>query len=76
MDKPKTIYDRVNRKHDKYIFISYSHRDCDVVFPLLDVLYNKNVNFWYDTELSEGDVWNKKVANILTNKDCVGIIFL
>lgn len=75
LDKPKTIYDRVNRKHDKYIFISYSHRDCDVVFPLLDVLYNKNVNFWYDTELSEGDVWNKKVANILTNKDCVGIIF-
>lgn len=51
--------------------------DSDLVFPTLNSVYDKDVNFWYDKELKSGDIWNKEAEKILRNQNCVGaVIFL
>ncbi len=76
MLKPGTYLDRVGRKNKKYIFISYSHKDEKQVYPLLQKLYDAGVNYWYDKELNDGDVWNEKVKDIINSDNCAGAIFL
>ena len=73
--KPKTYLDKFERKNDKYYFISYSHKDKDIVYSILNELYQNGVNYWYDVELDPGDKWNDKVESILTNKNCLGAVF-
>ena len=72
---PKTYLDRMGRKSNKYVFISYSHRDKGYVFPMLKLLYDAGVDFWYDKELNDGEVWNEEIHEIITSSDCVGTIF-
>ena len=74
---PKTYLDRQNRCNSRYYFISYSHKDEKQIFELLNELYIKKVNYWYDAELDPGDIWNERVEGIITNPHCVGtIIFM
>lgn len=74
---PKTYCDREARQNSKYFFISYSHKDKELVYDVLNNLYEQNVNYWYDVELDPGDVWNKKVEKIINNAHCRGaVIFL
>ena len=72
---PKTYLDRRGRKSNKYVFISYSHRDKGYVFPMLQLLYDAGVDYWYDKELNDGEVWNEEIHEIITSSDCVGTIF-
>ena len=76
MLKPGTYLDRVGRKNKKYIFISYSHKDEKQVYPLLQKLYDAGINYWYDKELNDGDVWNEKVRDIINSDNCAGALFL
>lgn len=77
MKKPSTYLDRIDKSNSKYVFISYSHVDIQKVYPLLSDLFNLGINFWYDKDISAGDVWNEKVADIILDDCCVGaIIFL
>ena len=75
MEKPKTYLDRIGGGSDKYVFISYSHKDCDEVFECLNRIYDAGANYWYDAELIDGDVWNEEVQSILQSDNCTGIIF-
>lgn len=76
--KPFTYLDRKDRQNSKYYFISYSHKDQEEVFDILNKLYAENVNYWYDTELNPGDDWKAEVEERIDNKDyCMGgIVFL
>lgn len=71
---PRTYLDRQNRRNSKYYFISYSHKDKERVFELLNELYRNNINYWYDQELDPGDIWNERVEKIITNSHCMGVI--
>lgn len=40
-----------------YIFVSYSHRDKDRVFPILSLLQRNSVRTWYDDGIQGGNNW-------------------
>ncbi len=63
---------------DKYIFISYSHKDAKkVYFDLAYFMYNSKtrVRFWYDEGLKFGENWVKDAGVHLEDKNCVGVLF-
>ena len=48
-----------------YIFISYSHRDSDRVFPILKHLASKGYRLWYDEGIDPGSEWPEAIASHL-----------
>ena len=42
---------------EKYIFVSYAHKDSEIVFPILDKLHESGIRLWYDEGLQAGDDW-------------------
>lgn len=75
IEKPLLYLDRQNKRGFKYLFISYSHLDCQVVYPLLNELFDHGVNYWYDDNLLVGDIWDEKALEIMRHKACAGCIF-
>ncbi len=74
---PKTYYDNESRRNSNFFFVSYSHKDREMVFDVLYQLYDASVNYWYDNDLDPGDVWNVRVEKIMQNEHCHGaILFL
>ena len=77
MEKPKYYLHNEGRLNDRFVFISYSHRNEEQVYDILRQLYDLGINYWYDDGLNVGDFWNEKVEEVLRNPDCVGsIVFL
>ncbi|MEG1613125.1 MAG: toll/interleukin-1 receptor domain-containing protein [Clostridia bacterium] len=74
MNKPNTYLDYENRQNSRYYFVSYSHKDKDIVYSILNDLYANNVNFWYDSEFNTGDNWNSKAEDQLCSQHCQGVI--
>lgn len=50
---------------DPYVFVSYSHRDSDRVFPIIAALKQKMCRVWYDEGLTPGESWNDSIAEHL-----------
>lgn len=74
---PKTYYDSESRQNSNFFFISYSHRDQNLVFDALNQLYDMGVNYWYDVNLNPGDIWDDRVKKEIENSHCRGaILFL
>ncbi len=40
---------------EPYLFVSYSHRDTDKVYPILDALYDCKYRLWYDESCETGN---------------------
>lgn len=53
--------------NDPYIFISYSHKDTDRVFPVLDQLNNRGFRVWYDEGIEWGSEWPESIGAHLHN---------
>ena len=77
MNVPKSYLDRVTTDKNKtpFLFISYSHADNEVVDSILEQLYEKGVNYWYDKELHAGKKWNEEVLEVLNDDKCIGVLF-
>ena len=54
-----------------YVFVSYSHKDSDRVFPILQRLQAEGLRFWYDKGIEWGSKWDNYIANRVRNCDCV-----
>lgn len=52
---------------EPYIFASYSHKDIDIVLPLISALKQKMCRVWFDEGLVPGESWNDDIANHLLN---------
>ena len=52
---------------EPYFFISYSHRNSDVVLPILQFLSEEGYRFWYDEGINPGNEWPESVARHLEN---------
>ena len=52
---------------EPYIFASYSHRDSDIVIPIISTLKQKMCRVWYDEGLTPGESWNDSIAEHLLN---------
>lgn len=50
---------------DPYIFISYAHRDKEVVYQCLDYLNNQNINIWYDEGIPPSAEWVEEIAQAI-----------
>ncbi len=51
--------------NEKYIFISYSHRDTERVLPIIDRLILEGYRVWYDDGISPGTEWPEVIAQHL-----------
>lgn len=77
MGKPLVMNNRKSYKKDidKYLFISYSHKDTSEVYQILEQLYERGINYWYDAELEAGKKWNEQAEKALKDDLCAGVLF-
>lgn len=52
---------------EKYVFISYCHRDKDKVFPIIEELVEAGYRVWYDQGIHPGSEWPEIVAQHLND---------
>ena len=45
-----------------YIFISYSHRNTELVWSILDLMQREGYRFWYDDGIEAGTSWDDNIA--------------
>lgn len=74
-EQPLCYSDRQTWKEtDRYMFVSYAHKDSEIVYSDLFVLYKNCLNYWYDKKLSVGDEWDVAVERVVRDPKCAGII--
>ena len=42
---------------NNYIFVSYAHKDSELVLPMIDKLYEEKYRVWYDEGIRPGSEW-------------------
>lgn len=57
----------------EYIFVSYAHKDRDIVYPFIATL-QKKYNVWFDEGIRYGKEWEDEIAYKL--KNCSGFVFI
>ena len=60
---------------DKFLFISYSHDEREVIQEWADYLLNCGVRAWWDKAFNGGDDWETIAQNLLSHENCMGILF-
>ena len=48
-----------------YIFVSYAHKDSDLVFSEIEWLRDQGFQVWYDAGISPGSRWSDELATAL-----------
>lgn len=48
--------------NEPFIFISYSHKDSDIVWPLISRMINDGYRVWYDDGINPGTNWDEVIA--------------
>ena len=56
-----------------YIFISYAHKDTDVVLPIVSELQQRGYRVWFDQGIEAGTEWSNNIAKHL--RDCSAFLF-
>ena len=54
-----------------YAFISYSHKDADIVMPAIEAMQRQGILIWYDAGIEAGSEWPEYIASHLKNCSCV-----
>ena len=54
-----------------YIFVSYSHKDSNVVLSYIEKLYELKYRVWYDEGIAPGSEWPKNIEDHLKGCECV-----
>lgn len=49
--------------NDQYVFISYAHKDTDIVLPCINAMKARNLNVWYDEGIQAGSEWPEYIAD-------------
>lgn len=62
---------QVYEGNEKYIFISYAHKDSAVVLPIAEELARRGFRIWYDTGLEVGVDFVAKIDERLSGAHCV-----
>lgn len=53
--------------NEPFIFISYSHKDSEVVLPVIDKLSQNGYRIWYDDGIKPGSEWDEYIATKVNN---------
>ena len=60
---------------EKYIFVSYCHKDRAYVYPLIEQLAKDGYRVWYDEGINPGSEWPEIIASHLNNAAvCVAVV--
>ena len=60
---------------EDYLFISYSHKDSEIVIPILEKLEEAGYRIWFDEGIDPGSEWPETIADHLNRASvCVGFI--
>ena len=51
--------------NDPYIFISYAHKDSDIVLPIISRLQSDGYRVWYDEGIAPGSNWDEYISEHL-----------
>ncbi len=70
----KTKFEAYNG-NEPYLFISYSHRDTELVYPILDDLYDMKFRIWYDESCETGNDFREELRRRIEGCDAV-ILFV
>lgn len=60
---------------EPYLFVSYSHRDTQHVYPLLDLLHDKKYRIWYDESCETGNDFRDELRHKIEGCEAV-ILFV
>lgn len=52
----------IEKDKEPFIFISYSHKDSDIVLQVIKELKNSSYRIWYDDGIDPGTEWDKNIA--------------
>lgn len=56
---------------EPYIFVSYSHRDTEKVYPILDALYDRKYRIWYDESCETGSDFRDELRHRIEGAEAV-----
>lgn len=66
------IYDiPIANMSEKYIFISYAHKDSDIVLPILRRMSWDGYVIWYDNHIAAASEWDDSIAEHIENSSYV-----
>lgn len=57
--------------NEPYIFVSYSHRDVEKVYPILDALYDRKYRLWYDESCETGNDFRNELRQRIEGSEAV-----
>jgi hypothetical protein len=60
---------------EPFIFISYAHKNSDIVYPFLTELHELGYRIWFDEGIEPGNEWPYAIADAIEKCACV-IVFL
>nr|MBE6545237.1 TIR domain-containing protein [Oscillospiraceae bacterium] len=66
---------KIYEGQEKYIFISYAHKDSPTVLPIIEELDEAGFRVWYDGGIAAGTEWPEYVADHLVRAEVV-LIFV
>lgn len=56
---------------EKYLFISYSHKDQTAVDKILNIFDENNIRYWYDAGIEVGEEYSDIIAQYIIDCHCV-----
>ena len=60
---------------NRFVFISYSHKDGDAVREDMEALIARGVRVWYDEHMRLGERWTEIAERTIRHENCIGVIF-
>ena len=60
---------------EPYMFISYAHKDAEIIFSEIKKFHDEGYNVWYDQGLTPGKEWDEEIAEALIASSLV-ILFV
>lgn len=63
----------INSGKEPYIFISYAHRDSEIVLATIEKMEAEGFRIWYDSGIEAGTEWPQYIAEQLAGASCVMI---
>lgn len=67
------VIDMANEEKKKFLFVSYCHRDSDLVLPIIEKLKEK-YDVWYDKDIKHGKEWSALIAKNI--KECSVFLYM
>ena len=61
----------VYRGKEKYIFVSYAHKDSEKVLPVIENMQREGFRVWYDTGIEAGTEWPAYIQESLEESEVV-----